>query len=95
MSENLWQDPARFEPARFLDPTTGGRVKPAHFLPFGGGRRSCMGYKLVQFVSFVVIANVIKNFQIKGLPHEDYKSIPLGNLALPENTVKFDFASRK
>lgn len=94
MSEELWTDPEKFEPSRFLDPTTGARMKPAHFLPFGGGRRSCMGYKLVQFVSFVVLANVVNHFHVQGVPEEDYRQVPIGNLALPEDTYKFAFKTR-
>jgi cytochrome P450 family 135 len=34
----LWRDPARFDPARFVE-----REPPAHFVPFGGGVRRCLG----------------------------------------------------
>ncbi|XP_048513764.1 cytochrome P450 307a1-like [Athalia rosae] len=91
MTSSLWTDPTEFKPERFL---VNGRIsKPEHFLPFGGGRRSCMGYKMVQYLSFSTLATILKNFTILPVDGESYK-IPLGNLALPENTFSFRFQKR-
>ncbi len=37
-----WPNPEHFDPARFLPGADGGRPRSA-YLPFGGGRRSCIG----------------------------------------------------
>ncbi|KAK6635035.1 hypothetical protein RUM44_000284 [Polyplax serrata] len=94
MSESLWSNPRLFDPTRFISSSTGAKTKPAHFLPFGGGKRSCMGYKLVQFVSFVFLANLVNNFDICSVPGERYDEVNLGNLALPTQTYKFEFRRR-
>lgn len=94
MSESLWSNPRKFDPTRFINSKTGMKSKPAHFLPFGGGKRSCMGYKLVQFVSFVFVANVVKNYEICSVSGEKYDEVPLGNLALPTQTYQFEFRVR-
>lgn len=91
MSTDLWTSPEEFMPDRFVQ--NGRLLKPEHFLPFGGGRRSCMGYKLVQYVSFAILASILKNFTITPVQKEDY-TIPIGNLALPEMTYKFRFERR-
>ncbi|XP_003699163.1 cytochrome P450 307a1-like [Apis florea] len=91
MSTDLWTSPEEFIPDRFVQ--NGRLLKPDHFLPFGGGRRSCMGYKLVQYVSFAILASILKNFTIAPVQKEDY-TIPIGNLALPEMTYKFRFERR-
>ncbi|KAF0297755.1 Cytochrome P450 307a1 [Amphibalanus amphitrite] len=50
MSPQLWSEPERFDPARFV---RGGKVvKPPHFLPFSTGKRSCMGSKMLTNVTF-------------------------------------------
>ncbi|XP_066597208.1 cytochrome P450 307a1-like [Prorops nasuta] len=85
MSKELWKSPEEFMPSRFVQ--DGRLAKPEHFLPFGGGRRSCMGYKMVQYISFSTIATLLKNFNILPAENESYK-VPIGNLALPE--VAFD-----
>ncbi|XP_032670539.1 cytochrome P450 307a1-like [Odontomachus brunneus] len=91
MSDELWTSPKEFMPQRFVQ--NGRLQKPEHFLPFGGGRRSCMGYKMVQYISFSTIATLLKNFNILPVEKEKYK-VPIGNLALPESTFDFRFESR-
>ncbi|KYN31157.1 hypothetical protein ALC56_14544 [Trachymyrmex septentrionalis] len=91
MSEELWTSPEEFMPQRFIQ--NGKLLKPEHFLPFGGGRRSCMGYKMVQYISFSTIATLLKNFNILPVEKEIYK-VPIGNLALPTNTFKVRFEKR-
>ncbi|XP_046387456.1 cytochrome P450 307a1-like [Ischnura elegans] len=95
MSSELWDEPEAFKPERFLvkDAGSEGQLrlkKPEHFLPFGAGRRSCMGYKLVQYVSFIVLGTVLEQYNLVPVPGEDY-SVKIGNLALPEDTYKFIF----
>ncbi|KAF6208389.1 hypothetical protein GE061_016843 [Apolygus lucorum] len=90
MSPDLWKDPAKFSPERFITPE-GKLSKPEFFLPFGGGRRSCMGYKLTQFISFATLASLLQRFHIA--PLTPFK-VPLGNLALPYDTMQFTFTPR-
>lgn len=92
MSKELWKDPESFDPQRFI--TSENKIlKPEYFLPFGGGRRSCMGYKLVQYVSFSVLASILKNFTILPVENQVYK-VPVGSLALPQVTFNFRFERR-
>lgn len=88
MSETLWENPTKFNPQRFLQ--NGRLVKPDHFIPFGNGARSCMGYKLVQFLTFSVLANLMKEFDISPRDNESFK-VPTGSLALPPNPYYFKF----
>jgi cytochrome P450 family 307 subfamily A len=89
-SDKLWNEPEKFQPERFL--STGRLVKPEHFLPFGGGRRSCMGYKMVQFLSFSILGTLLQRYRLE--PLADYK-VPLGDLALPKDTFKFKFVKHE
>jgi cytochrome P450 family 307 subfamily A len=84
--------PEKFEPKRFL--SNGRLLKPDHFLPFGVGRRSCMGYKLVQFLSFAIISNLLKDFDISTVNGEKLKKI-VGSLALEENPYQLIFTPRQ
>lgn len=90
MSPDLWDEPKAFMPERFLN-AEGRLTKPQHFLPFGGGRRSCMGYKMTQLISFSILASLLQNYTLT--PSHPY-SVPLGNLALPYDTFKLNFKSR-
>ncbi|XP_069678477.1 cytochrome P450 307a1-like [Periplaneta americana] len=91
MSPKLWNEPEAFKPERFL--VNGRIVKPEHFLPFGGGRRSCMGYKMVQLLSFVTLASLLQNYHILPVEGHSYQ-VPIGNLALPNDTFQFYFIRR-
>lgn len=91
MSPTLWDEPEKFEPKRFL--SNGRLLKPDHFIPFGMGRRSCMGYKMVQFLSFSIVGNLLKEFDISPLNDEEVK-VPLGSLAMSENPFQFAFNLR-
>lgn len=92
MSEKLWDEPEKFKPERFV--TNGRLVKPEHFLPFGGGRRSCMGSKMVQLVSFGILSRLLQNYTIQPADTENYK-VTIGSLALPKQTYKFKFVPRE
>lgn len=91
MSPELWDEPKKFKPERFIQ--NGHVVKPDYFLPFGAGRRSCMGYKMVQFISFLVIVSFMQHFDIRpptGVAHK----VAVGNLAVPEKSYKMVFSER-
>lgn len=91
MSDKLWDEPEKFKPERFI--SNGRLVKPEHFLPFGGGRRSCMGYRMVQLVSFGILSRLLQSFTIQPIEREEYR-VPIGSLALPKKTFAFRFVRR-
>lgn len=91
MSTELWEEPEKFKPERFL--RDGKLVKPEHFLPFGGGRRSCLGYRMVQLIGFGILGGFLQNFTIAPVENERYK-VPIGSLALEKDTFKFNFVRR-
>ncbi|CAG0905771.1 unnamed protein product, partial [Darwinula stevensoni] len=49
-----WNDPWKFNPGRFVQ--NGQIVKPDFFIPFSTGKRACMGYRLVQSLTFMLVA---------------------------------------
>lgn len=91
MSENLWENPNEFVPERFLQ--NDRLVKPDFFIPFGAGRRSCMGYKMTQLISFSIIANLLRSYTITPLSGHSY-FVPVGSLAMPEKSYEFQINLR-
>uniref|UniRef100_A0A0C9RAF9 Spo_1 protein n=1 Tax=Fopius arisanus TaxID=64838 RepID=A0A0C9RAF9_9HYME len=91
MSEELWTSPQEFIPERFIK--NGTILKPEYFLPFGGGRRSCMGYKMVQYLTFSIVATILKHYTLLPVDGESYH-VPVCSLALPADTFKFRFEKR-
>ena len=88
MSPELWERPKIYMPKRFLNPL-GDFKKPEHFQPFSMGKRSCIGYKMVQHVSFSIVSNLMANFDFSE-PSMSPEAIPLGMLALPPDQ-SFEF----
>lgn len=91
MSESLWETPNSFNPERFLQ--NGRIVKPDHFLPFGAGRRSCLGYKMVQFVSFAILTSTIQHYELSPKSGTIITVEP-GSLAVLEKSYEFECKPR-
>ena len=62
MDPNYWEDPEIFNPGRFLD----GKKKE-HFVPYGMGKRICMGESLAKNELFIFFTIILQNLKI-GLP---------------------------
>ncbi|XP_055354869.1 cytochrome P450 2F3-like [Paramacrobiotus metropolitanus] len=60
----LWTDPATFRPERFITANQTLTV-PEFFIPFGAGRRSCIGEQLARKELFLFIANILHTFRIR------------------------------
>ncbi|XP_030748518.1 cytochrome P450 307a1-like [Sitophilus oryzae] len=63
LSAEHWDEPDKFKPERFLSPA-GNVVKPAHFIPFSTGKRTCIGQRLVQCFSFILLSTLLQNYNI-------------------------------
>jgi cytochrome P450 len=57
---DLWPDPARFDPTRFL----GKKPDPSHYFPFGGGTRRCLGMAFASFEMKIVLATILARFDL-------------------------------
>lgn len=72
--ENEWDQPDRFMPERFLDPTRSHLITPTpSYLPFGAGPRSCIGEFLARQELFIFIALLLQRFD---LDVSDDKQLP-------------------
>jgi cytochrome P450 len=61
---DVWSHPDRFLPDRFLD----ARPSPYEFLPFGGGVRRCIGMAFALFEMRVVLARMLRRFEVRPAP---------------------------
>jgi cytochrome P450 len=71
---DFWPDPAGFDPARFLPPA--GRPladRPRYsYIPFGGGRRACVGQSFAELETVLVLASIAQRYRLEltaaGMP---------------------------
>lgn len=66
----VWDEPDKFNPARFLD-QDGKLLRKEYFMPFGIGRRVCMGEQLAKMELFLMVTSLLQAFTFRlpeGLP---------------------------
>lgn len=60
--------------------------KPEHYFPFSWGKRACLGYKMVQTITFCSVANLMLHYSIRpvqgGYSELEKQLQPKGCLAL-------------
>jgi cytochrome P450 len=78
MLAELWDDPEKFDPARFAEPRSEHKRHRYAFAPFGGGAHKCIGLVFGQLEIKSVMHRVLRNYRLE-LPHPGY-------------TPKYDFA---
>ncbi|XP_068607255.1 cytochrome P450 2U1 [Brachionichthys hirsutus] len=66
----VWDDPDTFRPTRFLD-DEGRLIRKECFMPFGIGRRVCMGEQLAKMELFLTVTYLLQAFKFRipeGMP---------------------------
>ncbi len=62
---DLWPDPERFRPERFLEK---GAARPNQFFPFGGGNRTCLGMSFAYQEMKIVAAELVRRVRYDAAP---------------------------
>lgn len=74
MDPNLWEEPNKFNPSRFID--VDGKVRrPEYFMPFGVGRRMCLGDVLARMEMFMFFACIMHQFDMLPEPDVELPSL--------------------
>ncbi|XP_023334084.1 cytochrome P450 2U1 [Eurytemora carolleeae] len=64
---DLWVEPLQFNPSRFLN-KAGEFTKPEYFVPFGHGKRVCMGESLAKSELIVFTVTLIQHLKFESIP---------------------------
>ena len=65
MDPDLWTEPEAFRPERFLT-EEGTLHEPAHFMPFGVGKRMCAGKKIAEMELQLFFSSLLHVFDIEN-----------------------------
>ncbi|XP_047315532.1 geraniol 8-hydroxylase-like [Impatiens glandulifera] len=60
-----WQSPTEFKPERFIDSKIDVRGQDFELIPFGGGRRICLGLSLAMRILTTMLGSLINSFDWK------------------------------
>ena len=63
--QKQWDEPFSFKPERFID-GNGKLIRATYqsFLPFGGGKRRCIGESVARMEIFILLSNVLYRYDI-------------------------------
>ncbi|XP_045135811.1 cytochrome P450 2L1-like [Portunus trituberculatus] len=84
---NYWDEPEEFRPERFLNESGKLSVPKEAFLPFGIGKRSCLGEALARMELYVFSAALLQNFTF-GVP--EGRSVDFSPRFFPGNNFPKD-----
>jgi len=71
---DIWHEPARFDPDRFLPPRNEGK-QPFTLIGFGGGPRICVGYAFAKMQMQIVVGHLLRHFQFDVLPNQSFSPV--------------------
>lgn len=91
----LWQDPGVFRPERFLD-EQGSVAQPETFMPFGIGRRTCLGESMAKMDLFLFVTSILQRFELQPeVPGELPSLKPVEGLVYTSQPYKLRFVDRR
>jgi cytochrome P450 len=80
---DLWPDPGRFDPERFL-----GKNAAAHeFMPWGGGRRRCIGAAFSAVEMRIILAEILARTSLRLVAPEKTRGVFRGITVVPSSGV--------
>jgi cytochrome P450 len=62
--QKLWQNPGRFDPERFSPAQSAARPRFS-YLPFGGGRRICIGAAFATAEATILLASIASHYRLR------------------------------
>ncbi|XP_060898692.1 25-hydroxyvitamin D-1 alpha hydroxylase, mitochondrial [Labrus mixtus] len=88
----VFQNPDKFQPHRWLskDPTH----HPYASLPFGVGKRSCIGRRIAELELYLALTRILLEFDVKPDPKGISVKPMTRTLLVPENVISLQFIDR-
>lgn len=87
---DLWPDPRRFDPARFV----GKKADPSTYFPFGGGARRCLGMSFASYEMKIVLATILARTELAAAPGRRIRIVRRGITFAPSGGMPIVVTAR-
>jgi cytochrome P450 len=80
----LYPEPERFVPERFLERT----FDPFEYIPFGGGSRRCLGASFALYEMKLVLASILRDHTLTLIDRGEVRSVARNTTASPRKRIR-------
>ena len=82
----LWPEPEKFDPTRFLDDSGHFCLPKLGYIPFSVGKRFCLGQSLVEKEFYLFFSGLLQKFEFEAPNNQ-----PLPNILFGEDNLNLGF----
>lgn len=90
--EDNWEDPEAFNPERFVVASTRNAFS---YVPFSAGSRNCIGQRFAMMEEKVVLAQIIRAFEIRSMRRRDTQRSLTELILRPTDGIKVQLLKRQ